>query len=114
MIVLALVVGILSIALQFLPGWEAPSFILSLIVIGGLIGGTKSYEERDRQQIGRSYKIAFEWLLLFILAAYAVIELSRFLRIDGAVIFLNGHWPGLLMAMMCLLMGIAGFQKGSA
>lgn len=111
MLVLALGVGILGIAFQFVPGLELLAFMLTVAVLGGLIGGSNGYEERDRQQLARSYKPAYEWLFLIILSAYAFSELSSWLHFDGAVIFLNGHWPGLIIAMMCALMGAAGFQK---
>lgn len=111
MIVLALIVGGLGIAFQFIPGWESLSFMLSVAVLGGLIGGSNGYDERDRQQLERSYKTAYEWLLLVVMAAYAFIGFSRWLNIEGVLIFINGHWPGLILAMMCALMGIAGFQK---
>jgi hypothetical protein len=111
MIILACVVGLLSIALQFLPGWELLAFMLSVAVLGGLIGGQNGYSEADRQRLGHSYKSAYEWLLLFVMAGYAANELALWLHFEGTVSFLNNHWPGLVLAAMCLLMGIAGFQK---
>lgn len=111
MSILALTVGVICIAIQFLPGWEILSFMLSVAVLGGLIGGSNGYEEQDRQQLRRSYKTAYEWLLLVVMAAYAFIEFSKWLPIEKTVVFINGHWPGLILAMMCALMGIAGFQK---
>jgi hypothetical protein len=112
MTVLALIVGVLGIAFQFMLGWDVLSFMLSVAVLGGLIGGSNDYEEQDRQQLQRSYKTAYEWLLLIVMAAYAFIVLSRWLPlIEGTLIFLNGHWPGLIISIMCLLMGIAGFRK---
>lgn len=114
MIILAVVVGVFGIVFQFFQGWELLSFMLSIAVLGGLIAGSKDYEESERQKLERSYQSAVEWLLLILLAGYAVIALSAYIQIDGAVVFLNGHWPGLLMAMMCLIMGIAGLREGSA
>lgn len=112
MIILALIAGGLGIAFQFMPDGEILSFMLSLAALGGLISGSRDYEERDRQQLRESYKTAFEWLLLAIMAVYAFIALSRWLIImDGAVIFLNGHWPGLTISIMCLLLGIAGLHR---
>ena len=73
MAILAVVVGLFAIAIQFFPGWELLSFMLSIVVLGGLIGGRKDYDERDRQTLDRSYKIAIEWLILIILATYAFI-----------------------------------------
>ena len=115
MLILALVVGIVSIVLQFLPDFGILAFMLSLAALGGLIGGESSYEERERQQLRQSYKLAFEWMLLVIMAFYAVIELSGPLPITAGIAdFLNGRWPGLLLAVMCILMAIVGFRrKGS-
>jgi hypothetical protein len=70
MIVLALSVGVFCIVFQFMPGWELLSFMLSVAVLGGLIGGNNGYDDQDRQQLGRTYKTAYEWLLLILLAAY--------------------------------------------
>jgi len=110
MIILAVIIGLIGIALQFMPGWEFFTFFLCLAVLGGLIGGSGGYDEQDRRQLRQSYKTAFEWLLLVMMVAYAFIEVSRLLPYtEGAVGFLNGHWPGLVIAMMCALMGIAGF-----
>jgi hypothetical protein len=113
MIIFTIIVGVIGVALQFLRDFELLSFMLPLAALGSLIGGSNGYEERDRQQIRRSYKTAFEWLLLVILAAYAFIACSRwFGALEKTAIFLNGHWPGLIISVMCILMGIAGFQKG--
>jgi len=112
MVILALIVGVIGIAFQFIPGSEPFSFMLTVAVLGGLMSGSNRYEERERLQLERSYKTAFEWLLLAVLAAYAYTAFSRwFVFIDGAVVFLNSHWPGLILSMMCIVMGMAGFQK---
>jgi hypothetical protein len=112
MIVLAFIAGVFGIAFQFMPDGELLSFMLSVTALGGLIGGSNDYEERDRQQLKQSFKTAYEWLLLAMMAVYAYIMLSRWLTMmDGAVIFLNSHWPGLVISIMCLLMGLAGFHR---
>jgi hypothetical protein len=112
MSILAILVGGIGILLQFMRGWEFFTFFLSVPVLGGLIGGSGSYEEQDRQQLRQSYKTAFEGLLLVVMAAYAFIELSKWLTpTNGAFNFLNGHWCGLMFAVMCALMGVAGIQR---
>jgi uncharacterized membrane protein (DUF4010 family) len=113
-LVLAVVVGVAGIALQFLPDFELITFMLALAVLGGLVGGAESYEERGRQQLDRSYKTAFEWMLLVVLIAYALVELSDWVGIfEGAAQFLNAHWPGLMVSFMCGLLGIAGLRRQS-
>ena len=112
MSILAVVVGGLGIALQLLPDGENLSFMLSAAALGGLIGGKKDYSERERQQLREGYKTAYEWLLLVIMAAYALILVSRWFNVmEGAATRLNDHWPSLVISLMCLLMGMAGFQK---
>lgn len=112
MITLALIVGVVGIALQFFPDFELLSFTLTVAVLGSLIGGSNIYEERDRQRFGHSFGKAFEWLFLVVLVAYALIVLSKWVvSIEGVAIFLNGHWSGLILSTMCIVMGIAGFQE---
>jgi FtsH-binding integral membrane protein len=107
-----LIAGGFGIAVQFMPDGEILAFMVSTAALGGLIGGSNDYNEQDRQQLRQSYKTAYEWLLLAIMAAYAFIVISRWLHIiEGGVSFLNGHWPGLVISMMCLFMGMAGFQR---
>ena len=111
MIVLAVIAGGLGIALQLMPDGGILAFMLSLGALGGLISGSNTYNERDRQLLRQSYKTAYEWLLLAIMAAYAFILFSGWLNtIEAAAAFLNHHWPGLVISTMCLFMGIAGFQ----
>jgi hypothetical protein len=115
MSILAIIVGGFSILLQFMPDWEFFSFFLSVPVLGGLIGGSSGYEEQDRQQLRQSYKPAYEGLLLVIMVAYAFIEFSKWLApTNRAFNFLNSHWCGLMFAVMCALMGIAGIQRKSS
>jgi hypothetical protein len=115
MTLFAIIVGIFGIALLFLPGFELLSFMLTLAVLGGLIGGSNAYQEQDRQQLDRSYKTSFEVLLLVVLAAYALIVLSKGLNIlEGVAAFLNGHWPVLIISAMCIAMGIAGLKRSNA
>ena len=115
MSILAIIVGGIGIILQFMPDWEFFTFFLSVPVLGGLIGGSSGYEEQDRQQLRQSYKTAYEGLLLVMMFAYAFIELSKWLApTNGALNFLNGHWCGLMFAVMCALMGIAGIQGRSS
>jgi hypothetical protein len=112
MLILAIIVGIVGVALLLLPDFELIVLILTLAVLGGLIGGTHGYEELDRQRLTHGYKSAFEWLLLVLLAAFGLIELSRWFGvIKGTVVFMNEHWPGLIISVMCILIGISGFQR---
>jgi len=110
MIILTLVVGVIGVPLLFLPDFDLLSIVLSCATLGGLIGGQAGYGERDRQRLQRGYKVAFEWMILVLLAAFAFIASSQWFGFgEGIVGFLNGHWPSLILSMMCVLMGLAGF-----
>ena len=112
MIVLVIIAGAFSIAVLFMRDGEIISFILSLVALGGLIGGSNTYDERERRKLNQSYRTPFEWLLLAIMLAYAIIVTSRWLNvIEGVALFLNSHWPVLTLSLMCLFLGMAGFQK---
>jgi membrane protease YdiL (CAAX protease family) len=112
MIIFAIVVGFIGIAILLLPDFELGSFLLAASALGGLIGGSNSYEEFDRQRLKQSYRMAFEWLLLVLLIAYVLIELSIWFGVfNGIANFLNQHWPGFIICVMCILMGLAGFQR---
>jgi len=111
MAVLAVVAGAAAIALQLVRGFELLSFVLSVAVLGGLMSGSPSDDDQARRRRAGSYKAAFEWLFLIVLAAYALIELSRWLPVAAVTTSLNAHWPGVLLAIMCLVMGIAGLRR---
>jgi hypothetical protein len=112
MIVFTIIVGVIGIVLLLIPDFELLTFMLTVSALGSLIGGSAGYEERDRQQLEKSYKTVFEWLFLMTLVAYAFLVLARtFVPLAGAVVFMNNHWPGLIISMMCILMGIAGFRR---
>ncbi len=112
MIVFTIIVGVIGIVLLLIPDFELLTFMMTTGALGGLIGGSRGYEEQDRQQLEKSYKPVFEWLFLITLTAYAFLVLSRsFVILEGMNAFLNNHWPGLIISLMCILMGIAGFQK---
>jgi hypothetical protein len=112
MAVLAVVVGAAATGLQWVPGFELIAFVLSIAALGGLMGGSSSYDEQSRQRLANSYKAAFESLLLIIMVAYALIEVSSWLGIQGVSAALSARWPGLLLAIMCLVMGLAGLRAG--
>lgn len=111
MSLLALLAGTIGLALHLLPGMAPLSFMVSLAAVGGLIGGRGDYTETERQQLLTSFKTAFEAQLLVIMAAYFFIVVAGGLPLfDAASSFLNAQWPSLVIALMCLLLGLAGLR----
>jgi hypothetical protein len=114
MIVFTIAVGIVGIVLLLLPDFDLLSMVLSCAALGGLIGGEPGYENQDRRRLAQSYKPAFEWMLLVLLAAFAFKAGSEWSGLGaGAAGFLDAHWPSLMVSAMCILLGGAGLQKQS-
>jgi len=112
MCILAVVAGAAGIILQFFAGFEILAYMLSLAGVGGVIGGNAGYDEIERQAMERSYKPAFEGLLLIIIAGYVFTALANPISaLAEPAAFINSHWPGLILAAMCLLLGICGLCK---
>jgi len=112
MAILTLIVGVIGMALQFLPDFNILTSMLSVAALGGLIGARNGYTGQERLQLGQSYRGAFEGLLLLIMAAYALVELSKWLTaMAGLAAFLNAHWPVLMLSLMCIAMGLSGLRN---
>ena len=115
MTILALVAGAAGLAVHVMQGGELLAFMVSAAAMGGLVGGRPVYTEAERQQLTRSFQTAFEALLLCLMGAYAFVVVGGGLPLlsDG-VVFLNAHWPSLVIALMCLLLGLAGLRPAPA
>jgi len=112
MAVLAVAVGVLTIALRLVPGFELISFMLSVAALGGLLSSTTTHDDQAPQRPANSYKVGFEALLLIVMATYALMEVSSWLGDQTVSAALSSHWPGLLLSIMCLVMGLAELRAG--
>jgi hypothetical protein len=110
MAILAVVVGVAIFVVQFLPGPATEmAVLLCPVMLGGLIGGAGDYRAHERAALDRSYRKTFEWLFLIVFCTYALLMLSRWLiPLEAAAAFLGSTWPGLMLSVMCMLMGITG------
>lgn len=109
MLILAVVAGLMGLALLAMADGEMLAVVLAVGAIGSLIGGTAGYAPGERQLLARTYQTAFEWLLLELMVAYAFIVLTNWLGVlGGAVAFINLHWPPVMLTVMSLGLGAAG------
>lgn len=112
MIAFSLVCGVVSIVVQLLEGFEAVGFLLAISGIAGLSGVWKGKGESSPHLPMKSYKTAFEWLLLVIMFTYAFMVTSNgfqiFVRVNE---FFSAHWPGLMLSVLCVVLGLSGLQK---
>jgi len=113
-IVFALMCGVFSIVTQFFEGFEAIGLVLATSGMASLIGGGKGKAETAPHLVEKSYKISFEWLLLIVMFAFAFIMTSNIFHVFiGANNFINAHWPGLVLSVMCIVLAISGLRKSN-
>ena len=112
MIIITLICGFMSIIMQLFAGFELPGFMLAVVGIGSFWGNSKGIASSERQLPEKSFKTAFEWLLLIMMAAMAFLMISNGYRVlPKANDFLSTHWPGLMLSVMCIVLAISGLRK---
>lgn len=103
--------GLFGLVVQALmPDGEMLAFMTGLAGVGGLVAAGQKCDEREQQLISQAFSSAFQWLLivlLFISAFYAT--LTALNLSSELALFLNEHWTGFMVSVMCLLLGIAGY-----
>jgi hypothetical protein len=114
MIISALLCGVMSIIFQLFDGFEGIVLILSAAGIGSLFGGLKGKDDQEPHLPEKCFKTAFEWLLLIIMFAFAFLINSNIFHIFvGANDFINAHWPGLMLSVMCVVLALSGLRKSN-
>jgi hypothetical protein len=115
---LAIFAGVFGLILQFFPmggppsGWDFFFIFGPFQVLTGIIIIKKDLDEREQQLLFQSFSLAFLWtffLLFFVMCFYVLTEYLNFLQ--GITIFMSGHWLGLTISFMCILLGLAGFRS---
>jgi uncharacterized membrane protein len=112
MIIFSLVAGAVSIGLHLVEGFELLGFMLAVSGIATLFGVNKVAIDSQPSLPEKSFKTAFEWLLLIMMAAMAFLMISNGYRVlPKANDFLSTHWPGLMLSVMCIVLAISGLRK---
>jgi hypothetical protein len=112
MMFFTLFAGITGFVYQFMLDGSILTFMVTTAAIGGLVGTSKDFDERDRQLLWQSYAKAFEYLFVAIYIAYSLIVLANWLHIGTGIIgFINEHWLSILVSAMCILLGGIGLRN---
>lgn len=111
MIVIVLSAGLFGIAVQFFGDLKDIAIFLGIAVFGSLVASSNNFDEREQQLLSQAYSMAFQWLFFALLAAYAFLEVAKWLNAANSMtVFLNTHWLGLTVSLICLLLGVAGLR----
>lgn len=114
MIIVALISGFMSVGFQLFEGFELLGFMLAVVGIGALIGSSKITTASEPRLSEKSYKTAFEWLLLIMMLAMVFLMISNGFRVFPSVNdFLSTHWPGLMLSVMCIVLGMSGLKQSN-
>lgn len=111
MMAIVLLAGLLGVAVQFLGDLSFMAVFVGIGVFGGLVATSSTFDEGERQLLSQTYSTAVQWLFFALLVAYAFLEVSQWLNAASSIAaFLNAHWPGLTVSMICVLLGVAGLR----
>jgi Ca2+/H+ antiporter len=114
MIVIALISGFMSIIIQLFDGFEGLGFLLAVTGMSGLFGGIQEKADKDPRLPAKSFKTAFECLLLVMMVAMVFLMISNGYRVfPKANDFLSTHWPGLTLSVMCIVLAISGLRQSN-
>lgn len=104
--------GISGFIYQFMADGIHLTFMVSIAAMGGLVGASKDFDERDRQLLWQSYARSFEYLFVAIFFVYVLMVLAEWLHLGSGMIgFINGHWISMLVSAMCIILGSVGLRN---
>ena len=111
MIVIVLFAGLFGMTVQFFGDLKDIAILVGIAVFGGLVASSNNFDEREQQLLSQTYSMAFQWLFFALLVAYAFLEVCEWLNAANSItVFLNTHWLGLTVSLICLLLGMAGLR----
>ena len=109
---LCLFAGITGFFYQFMPDGILLTFMVCVVAVLGLVNQSKSFDERENQLLLQSYGTAFIYLFFAILLVYLFeIIFGKLPFIAPIIATLNTHWVGIMMSVICMLIGIAGIRN---
>lgn len=109
---LCLFAGITGFFYQFMPDGILLTFMVCVVAVLGLVNQSKSFDERENQLLLQSYGTAFIYLFFAILLVYLFeIIFGKLTFIAPIINTLNTHWVGIMMSVICMLIGIAGIRN---
>ena len=111
LMVLVLWAGIVGLAFQLNESIKDLAIFTGLVTFFSLVISSRKFDEREQQLLSQAYSITFQWLAVILLVAYIFLQVSDRTNIAGGIaLFLNTHWIGITVSIICMLLGGAGIM----
>jgi len=109
--VMVLWAGIVGIAFQFNESVKDLAIFTGMVTFFSLGITSRKFDEREQQLLSQAYSITFQWLAVVLLIVYGFLQLSDRLTFAGGIAaFINSHWIGMTVSIICCLLGGVGVR----
>ena len=111
LMVLVLWAGIVGLAFQLNESIKDLAVFTGLVTFFSLVISSRRFDEREQQLLSQAYSITFQWLGVILLVVYIFLQVSERTNIAGGMaLFLNTHWIGITVSIICTILGGAGIM----
>jgi len=111
MMILVLWAGLFGIAVQFIESVKDLAIFAGMVEFFSLVVTSRKFDEREQQLLNQSYSLTFQWLIIILLVTYGFLQVSERLNIANNIAsFINTHWVGMIVSVICVLLGITGLR----
>ena len=111
LMVLVLWAGIVGLAFQLNESIKDLAIFTGLVTFFSLVISSRRFDEREQQLLSQAYSITFQWLGVILLVVYIFLQVSERTNIAGGMaLFLNTHWIGITVSIICTILGGAGIM----
>ncbi len=109
LMILVLWAGVVGIAFQLNESVKDLAIFTGMVTFFSLTISSRKFDEREQQLLSQAYSITFQWLAVILLACYAFLQISAQANFGaGIALFLNTHWIGIVVSVICTILGGAG------
>ena len=109
LMILVLWAGVVGIAFQLVESVKDLAIFTGMATFFSLTISSRKFDEREQQLLSQAYSITFQWLAVILLVIYAFLQISARASFAGDVaLFLNTHWIGIVVSVICTILGGAG------
>ena len=109
--IMVLWTGVVGFAFQFNESVKDLAIFTGMVTFFSLVISSRKFDEREQQLLSQAYSITFQWLAAILLVIYVFLQISaRANFASGIALFLNTHWIGITVSVICAILGGSGIM----